>query len=96
MITITDEKGRRSTYLRQYRVSTTCDGKTVTGSTVLTEVIWHGLPMTDDGDTGDWHVIAEIPRAPRGLPLIDQSQRIGTPWGVDPVPQDSFVPAPLS
>ena len=85
---VVEEPRGRTTYIDQVMVATSNNGKTVTGRVVLTRGIWHGMApfVCDDGSltSTDWPFCVESHRAPRGLPLIDQSKPFGSPFQLCP------------
>ena len=71
------EEFKRTEYVDQVRVASSNDGKLVTGSVVMTRGFWHDCPMP--GQATRFCVID--PKAPAGLPIVDESKPIGALLG---------------
>jgi hypothetical protein len=80
MKTVTDDRGQRTTFIRQTRVNLSDNGKTVTGHVVMTHGIWHGVPDGYGHMTPDFRFCIEHRNPPDGLPLTDETTPIGSPF----------------
>ena len=71
-------KTKKTEYVDQVRVDSSTDGKTVTGSVVMTRGFWLDCPSF--GEKVSFCVV--MPNAPEGLPMHDETTKIGSPFGV--------------